>query len=89
MLGAGGSKHGRIAVYGGNEVAETSGDVLMVSTPGGDAEAMRMGRAENGQSRWSLRFHWGAETLYGNAEQAVARMTMRVEEWKASTLRQI
>jgi hypothetical protein len=61
-------------------MAESAGDVLTVPTLSGPAEAGRMGRAEAGQSRWSIKYLWGAETFYGTAEQATAHMKKRIAE---------
>jgi hypothetical protein len=57
--------------------------LLTVATPSGPAEARRMGRAETGQSRWSITYPWGNETFYGTAEQAEAHMKKRITEQEA------
>ncbi len=41
-------------------MAELSGDVLVVPTLEGTAEAVRMGQGEAGQSRWCVKYSWGA-----------------------------
>jgi hypothetical protein len=61
-------------------MAETAGDLLTVSTPQGNVEAKRMGRAEAGQSRWWIRYPWAAESFYGTAEQALAHINKRAKE---------
>ncbi len=61
-------------------MAEAAGDVLVLPTSRGEAEARRMGRAEAGLSRWCIRFPWGAETFYGSAERVVAHMRKRATE---------
>ena len=66
-------------------MAEAAGDVVSLPTARGEAEARRMGRAEAGQSRWWLRYPWGAaEAFYGTAEQAVAHMGKRAAEQEAA-----
>jgi hypothetical protein len=39
-----------------------------------------MGRAEAGESRWSITYPWGNETFYGAAEQAEAHMKKRTAD---------
>jgi hypothetical protein len=64
-------------------VAVSAGDVLTLATLSGPAEARRIGRAEAGQSRWSIKAPWGAEIFYGTAEQAEAQMKKRSAEHDA------
>ena len=61
-------------------MAEAAGDVLVLATARGRAEAKRMGRGEAGASRWCIRHPWGTETFYGTAEQVMAYMQKRVAE---------
>jgi hypothetical protein len=51
-----------------------------MATSSGPAEARRMGRAEAGQSRWSIQYPWGNETFYGTAEQAEAHIKKRTAD---------
>jgi len=73
-------------------MAEAAGDLLTVPTPQGNADAKRMGRAdEAGQSRWWIRYPWAAETFaaetfYGTADQAVAHINLRIGEQGAQEL---
>ena len=53
-------------------MAETSGDVIIVSTPIGDIEARRMGRTEAGPSRWQVIYPWGVETFFGTSAEVAA-----------------
>jgi hypothetical protein len=69
-------------------MAEASGDLLTVSTPQGNVEAKRMGRAEAGQSRWWIQYPWAAESFYGTAEQAAAHINRRAKEQGAQELGQ-
>ncbi len=69
-------------------MAEAAGDVLIVPTSRGQAEARRMGRAEAGASRWSIRHPWGTDIFYGTAEQVMAHMTKRVAEQEAAVAKQ-
>ncbi len=55
-------------------MAELSGDVLVVPTLEGIAEAVRMGQGEAGQSRWCVKHSWGTGTFYGTAEQAISHI---------------
>ncbi|WP_043344823.1 hypothetical protein [Belnapia moabensis] len=65
-------------------MAEAAGDVLILPTSHGQAEARRMGRAEDGASRWCISHPWGTDIFYGTAEQVVAHMTKRVAEREAT-----
>ncbi len=65
-------------------MAEAAGDVLILPTSHGQAEARRMGRAEAGASRWCISHPWGTDIFYGTAEQVVAHMTKRVAEREAA-----
>jgi hypothetical protein len=67
-------------------MAEVSGDLLTVSTPQGNVDAKRMGRAEAGQSRWWIKYPWAAESFYGTAQQAVAHINRRAKEQGAQEL---
>jgi glycerol-3-phosphate dehydrogenase len=74
-------RQGDAAKEGGRRhMAEPSGDVLVVPTREGNAEATRMGQGETGQSRWCIWLPWGAETFYGTAEQAIAHIHLRARE---------
>jgi hypothetical protein len=65
-------------------MAQAAGDVLVVPTSRGQAEARRMGHAEAGASRWCISHPWGTDIFYGTAEQAMAHMTKRVAEQEAA-----
>ena len=65
-------------------MAEAAGDVLILPTSRGQAEARRMGRAEAGASRWCITHPWDTEVYYGTAEQVMAHMTKRVVEREAA-----
>ncbi|TDH62489.1 hypothetical protein E2C06_11505 [Dankookia rubra] len=58
-------------------MAETSGDVVMVSTPIGGIEARRMGRAEAGPSRWQVAYPWGVETVFGTSADMASHVQRR------------
>ena len=61
-------------------MAETSGDVVMVSTPIGGIEARRMGRAEAGPSRWQVAYPWGAETFFGTSADLASHVQRRAAQ---------
>ena len=61
-------------------MAEAAGDVLVVPTSRGHAEARRIGHAEAGASRWCISYPWDTDIFYGTAEQAIAYMTKQVAE---------
>ena len=65
-------------------MSETAGDVLILPTSRGQAEAKRMGHAEAGASRWCISHPWGTDIFYGTAEQVVTHMTKRVAEREAA-----
>jgi hypothetical protein len=59
-------------------MTDVAGDRVIIATPQGESEAMRMGDGEAaGQSRWWIKHPWGAEMFYGTAEQATAYMHAR------------
>jgi hypothetical protein len=58
-------------------MAETSGDVVIVSTPIGGIEARRMGRAEAGPSRWQVAYPWGVETFFGTSAEVTTHAQRR------------
>jgi hypothetical protein len=58
-------------------MTDAAGDRVVIDTPQGEAEAMRMGDGEaSGQSRWWIKHPWGAEMFYGTAEQATAATSL-------------
>lgn len=67
-------------------MAEAAGDVLILATAHGSAEAKRMGRGETGDSRWCIKHPWGTDTFYGTAEQVMAYMQKRVADQQAREL---
>jgi hypothetical protein len=57
---------------------DVAGDRVVVATPQGEAEAMRMGDGEvAGQSRWWIKHPWGAEMFYGTAQQVAGYVQAR------------
>jgi hypothetical protein len=66
---------------GRTTMTDVAGDRVVIATPQGDAEAMRMGDGEAaGQSRWWIKHPWGAEMFYGTAEQVAGYMQARSAE---------
>ncbi len=70
-------------------MAEAAGDVLILPTSRGQAEARRMGHAEAGASRWCISYPWDTDIFYGTAEQVMAHMKKLVSEQQAAAAKRL